>query len=305
MKKLPVYNVVVNPECELDYISLVANPAIMEMGLAFNEHSESLKFAQVEDKQIIVGPAMIPDVPLYRNIDGKEFYVVFSADAIEKLAEKFNRAAKETKINVDHSLEVPSAFIKSLWIIEDKAHDKSNMYHFDLPVGTLMVEVKVEDKEFWNKEVKGNAKFGFSVEGFFGLVNSGLEFNNNNEVKIENEMELTPEEIKMIEDLRAKAKEVKVEEEVKVEAAEVVVEEEVKTPEANTEVVVEKEAIVSEDAVMEIVQPHLDKILSALAEIKSMMDNKEVVVEEKVESAFNKVDNQLSFIAQYRAKYND
>jgi hypothetical protein len=43
------------------------------------------------------------------------------------------------------------------------------MYGFDLPVGTWFIEVKITDEEFWNKEVKENGKYGFSIEGLMGL----------------------------------------------------------------------------------------------------------------------------------------
>jgi len=77
---------------------------------------------------------------------------------------------KQYKINVDHDRVVESAFIKSAWIIEDETYDKSKKYGFSLPVGTLMLEVKVEDTNFWMNEVKDAGRSGFSVEGLFDLT---------------------------------------------------------------------------------------------------------------------------------------
>jgi hypothetical protein len=60
------------------------------------------------------------------------------------------------------------AFILEDWIVEDPVYDKSRKYGFEVPVGTYMIKVKIENKEFWNQEVKGNGKFGFSIEGLLG-----------------------------------------------------------------------------------------------------------------------------------------
>jgi hypothetical protein len=54
------------------------------------------------------------------------------------------------------------------WIVENEVYDKSRMYGFEVPVGTYMIMVKIEDTDFWLEEVKGNEKFGFSIEGLLG-----------------------------------------------------------------------------------------------------------------------------------------
>jgi hypothetical protein len=311
MEKLPIYNITLNDsdDAGLEFISLVANPAIMEMGLAFNVDLEPLRFAQVEDKQIVVGAAMIPNVPLYRNVDGFEFYVVFTPEVIEQLSEKFNKSTKKYKINVDHKTEVPSAFIKSNWIIEDAVHDKSVMYGFSYPVGTMMVEVKIEDKHFWNTEVKGNAKFGFSVEGLFGLEPTGLKFNNN-EDKNTNEMELTEKEIKMIMDARALALAEEVPasgdtEEVIVVEAEVVVEEPAAEPEVE-EVESPEEAAMDAAAVIEAMKPIIDDVLNAIAELKAEVASlKDKPADEAVIAEFKSdFEKRVDLIKNFNAKFN-
>lgn len=197
--KLPIYNIVMNEDTEgLDFVSFVSDPAIMEMGLAFNKVEPIHNFKFDKEKQVVVGPAMIADLPLYREIDGEGFYVVFKKEVIEQLVEKFNKSNKEYKINVDHQNIVEEAFIKSNWIKEDDKYDKSLMYGFEnIPVGSWFIEVKVDNKDFWEKEIKENGKFGFSVEGMFGIEYQ--EFNKKNKV---NNMELTKEEIEMIEKFR-------------------------------------------------------------------------------------------------------
>jgi hypothetical protein len=169
-EKLPLYEIVVdeNDETGINLISLVDEPAIITKGMAFNENT-LMSFKEVEDKQIIVGPALIPNMKIYRE-DEKygQYYVRFSPDTIEKMVEKFNKYGSNRKINIDHSNQMVDAFIMEDWIIEDEVYDKSRKYGFELPKGTYMIKVKIEDKDFWEREVKGNSKFGFSIEGLLG-----------------------------------------------------------------------------------------------------------------------------------------
>jgi hypothetical protein len=53
------------------------------------------------------------------------------------------------------------------WIVEDKTMDKSKVYGLDVPEGTWMVTMKVNNDEIWNDYVKENKVKGFSIEGYF------------------------------------------------------------------------------------------------------------------------------------------
>lgn len=139
-----------------------------------SKNFERVEFTVVEnDKQQIVGPAIIPDKMIYRrDPDGKEYYVTFSKEDIRLMVEQFKKNNSNTSLNLDHTKTMVDAFILESWIIEDTEHDKSRMFGFsDLPIGTFMINVKVEDKKFWNEEVKGKEKYGFSIEGFFAMLN--------------------------------------------------------------------------------------------------------------------------------------
>ena len=171
-KTIPTYYITID-EMEdggIDLISLVENPDIMIKGLAFNKEEKRFEFKYDNDKQIIAGPAIIPDLPIYRYDDELgEYYVVFTKETIEKMVDRFNQKPKQLPINLEHSSEIVPAFIKGSWIIEDGINDKSQMYGFtDLPVGTFFIEVKVTDKEYW-KKIKESDKTGFSIEGMMGL----------------------------------------------------------------------------------------------------------------------------------------
>ena len=53
------------------------------------------------------------------------------------------------------------------WIVEDEVHDKSRKFGMEVPVGTWMVSMKVEDDSVWNDYVKTGKAKGFSIEGYF------------------------------------------------------------------------------------------------------------------------------------------
>jgi hypothetical protein len=168
--KLPIYEIVVddNDETGISLISLVDEPAIIMKGMTFNDNT-IMSFKEIDDKQIIVGPALIPNMRIYRE-DEKygRYFVRFTPETIEKMVEKFNKYGSNRKINIDHSNQMVDAFIMEDWIVEDEVYDKSRKYGFEVPKGTYMIKVKIEDKDFWLKEVKGNGKFGFSIEGLLG-----------------------------------------------------------------------------------------------------------------------------------------
>lgn len=144
-----------------------------EFGFApsdFEEPNEKVeyKFATNEDKQIIAGPALIPNRKIIRKDEnGDKYYVVFSPDTIKKIVAKFNKTNNNTSINNEHTSQMVNAYLLSNWIIEDPIYDKAKYYGFNLPVGTWFVEIKVDDKQYWDEVVK-NGKQGFSVEGVMG-----------------------------------------------------------------------------------------------------------------------------------------
>jgi hypothetical protein len=53
---------------------------------------------------------------------------------------------------------------------EDPEFDKSKKYGLEVPEGTWMVSMKVDDKDVWDNYVKDNKVFGFSIEGKFANV---------------------------------------------------------------------------------------------------------------------------------------
>ena len=148
-------------------LSLVENPAIQSDWIALSDQKKVLLAEVSADKQILMGAALIPDKPIYRNMDGEEFYIYFSKDTVAKAAEMFFKKHNQNNATLEHSVKLEGMTVFESWIIEDPKMDKSAKYGLDVPVGTWMVSMKVDDDNVWKDYVKNNKIFGFSIEGQF------------------------------------------------------------------------------------------------------------------------------------------
>ena len=127
-------------------------------------------FAALDEKQMLVGPLMVPNKLIPRiDEDGNEYYVYFTEDTIKKLSYKMMKDKLIDSVNIEHDNadRVEDAFLVETWLIEDDKTDKSRKYGFDLPVGTWMGMYKIDNKKVWEDYVKSGLVKGFSVEGFF------------------------------------------------------------------------------------------------------------------------------------------
>jgi hypothetical protein len=127
-----------------------------------------LHFAD-EEKRVVVGPAMLPDISIPRRDEetGDIYYVKFSEETIKEIAMKYMKEARTNEVNTDHEVNDAGTYIFESWIVEDPKTDKANtVYGYNVPKGTWMVKMKVEDKGTWKRIKNGELK-GFSVEGSF------------------------------------------------------------------------------------------------------------------------------------------
>lgn len=150
----------------IEAISIVENPAIEEDFIALN--SQELHLAEVDkDKQILVGALLVPNKPIYRRKGNDEYYIYFSKDTIRKAAEMYLIKGNQNNSTLEHHYKLSGLSLVESWIVEDDVHDKSRKYNMDVPVGTWMGVVKVNNSEVWNDFVKTGKVKGFSIEGYF------------------------------------------------------------------------------------------------------------------------------------------
>lgn len=150
----------------IEAISVVENPAIEEDFVALNTQVIELKELNKE-KQILLGALLIPNKPIYRKSGDDEYYIYFSKETVEKASQMYLMKGNQNNSTLEHQYELSGLSLVESWIVEDEVHDKSRKYGMNVPVGTWMGSVKVNNNEVWNDYVKTGKVKGFSIEGYF------------------------------------------------------------------------------------------------------------------------------------------
>lgn len=193
---LPIYEMQIaeDDDTGVSKISMVDYPAIETNFIAL-ENRKFLRLAISQDRQMLYGPALIPDQKIYRNDSEGEYYIWYSAQTIAKTIERFAENGYNTKINLQHDKNVKDCVVSESWLIEDPNMDKAKAINEEfgkLPAGTWMVGMKINNADFWEKEIKsGNAR-GFSIEGMFrpeGYKQQKSESKQSTDIQMENKEE--------------------------------------------------------------------------------------------------------------------
>lgn len=155
-----------NDDIGVSALSLVENPAINEEWIALK--SQEVKFAQVDkEKRIIMGAALVPNRPIYRKSkEDEEYYIFFNRNTVEKASQMFFVNGNQSSSTLEHKYKLEGMTVVESWIIENKDKDKSAHYGMDLPEGTWMVSMKVNDDDIWENYIKTKKVRGFSIEAF-------------------------------------------------------------------------------------------------------------------------------------------
>ena len=161
-----------NDELEgLDAISIVDKPAVKLPFLCFSE-TEKIKFKADEDKHIITGVAILADTPIYRFDDVRgEYTITFTTDVITRLITKMSKNNLFNSVNLQHN---ENAFVDGVYLIESYQKDDKRgivpVEFADVPNGSWIVSYKVVGDELWNAIKNEGDLNGFSVQGFFDLI---------------------------------------------------------------------------------------------------------------------------------------
>lgn len=148
-------------------ISLVDCPAIEEDFIYLSKEKQEQVFLEKEDKHLIVGAVLVPDKPIYRNNGKEEFYIQFSKETIEKLAYDYLMNGRMYSVTTDHKDIADDVCLVESWI-KTSENDKSVDYGMNVPVGTWLCSMKVENEDVWGRIKSGELR-GFSIESFVNL----------------------------------------------------------------------------------------------------------------------------------------
>lgn len=153
-------------------ISVVTKPAIKSGFVALSEQTKVEFKTADEEKRLLVGPALIPDLPIYRRDDetGEEYYAFMKADTIEQLAHHYFRKMRQKNATLEHMVDVDGLCVVETWMVQDSKNDKSSALGMDYPKGTWMVAMAVDRDDIWNDFIKSGELTGFSIEGFLSSV---------------------------------------------------------------------------------------------------------------------------------------
>lgn len=166
---MKIVELILDEEQELagiEAISVVESPAIEEDFIALK--AEEIKLAEVStEKRILMGALLIPNKPIYRRSGEDEYYIFFSKDTVLKASQMYLMNGNQNNSTMEHQYELQGLSLVESWIVEDEVHDKSRKYGMNVPVGTWMGTVKVNNDEVWNDFVKTGKVKGFSIEGYF------------------------------------------------------------------------------------------------------------------------------------------
>ena len=151
--------------------SLVTDPAVEELFVAFKEEKPIIEKFADEKKHMITGVVAIPNKPIYRrDADGEEYDIVFSADAIESMSKKFMKDFRQKNVTLQHEEDADGIYMVEQWIKTDLTYDKSLSLGFsrEIPVGTWFQTYYVDSNDIWQRITSGELR-GFSLECVLGV----------------------------------------------------------------------------------------------------------------------------------------
>lgn len=179
---MELYTVLFDPKKDkgIYALSVVNNPAMESMFIALNKDEPfEVKLAEVNKEQrILMGVALIPDKPIYRNQNGKEFYITFPSETIKDAAHSFIQNQHNNNSSIEHETKLSGVSVVESWIVEDEKNDKANAFGLNAPKGSWVASMKVDNDELWNDYVKTGKIKGFSIDGLFSL--DKLQLNKDN-----------------------------------------------------------------------------------------------------------------------------
>lgn len=188
-KKIKKYKVGIDSETYA--ISLVEAPAIESdfVALAKQEEEKKQVLLEKDEKHLVVGAALIPNLDIYRYDGENEYYINFTKESIEKMSQDFMKEYRQNEITLDHEDYATEITVVESWLVVDSYKDKSNALGINVPEGTWMVAMKVNNIETWDRIKNGELK-GFSVESMISLEEFSKQKQNNMEMTNEQEMNL-------------------------------------------------------------------------------------------------------------------
>lgn len=191
MNKYPLYEALLTTDDDGIYtVSLVDAPAVESNFICFNENRKPLQFkVENEEKRLIMGVVMRADYPIYRiSPNGEEYYIKFSRETIEKLAEKMLFDNTNNNINLNHNSNdyVDDVYLREIFIKDIKKGINPKGFE-GIEDGSLFAIYKIHSDAMWERVKNGEFK-GFSIEVLVHSEEVKMSKTEQNEVELYSEI---------------------------------------------------------------------------------------------------------------------
>lgn len=176
---------IVKKENGLNILSMVENPAIDINYIKMEEEINHIKMEVLdEEKNIVIAPALVPDMLIPRVHKGIKYYISFDKETIEQSLVKMSAEQKDQNVDINHSEKlINGAIVMEKFITHPNRVTQVKNFE-NLPMGTLFFTAKVTDEKLMS-DIKAGKINGWSIDGFYDL-------------EIEEDVELTEDEIKIL-----------------------------------------------------------------------------------------------------------
>lgn len=169
---IPVYDaMILDGDSGMLKISLVDDPAVMSNFQSFDSQKKMMMYSVTdEEKRLVRGVVMRADFPIYRRDSQMgEYYIIYKADTIRQMAEKYLVENRQNNINLMHEKDSDIDGVQMVqFFIKDSAVGVSPMGFEEIADGSLFGEFHVTNDAVW-EQIKEGTYRGFSLEGIFDL----------------------------------------------------------------------------------------------------------------------------------------
>jgi len=191
---MDIYKIDETKDIEMIVNSFVSEPATEKEWLFFNRKKQVLNFYD-DEQQIVTSVVMLANTPIYRNDDGYEYKLVFTPEAIKKMAFDYFSKNNFNKISIEHDgkeIEGAAILLESYFVDNVKSVPQK---FGKIPEGSWIMSYKVVDKKIWDM-IKEKKLRGFSVEVVADLKKLNLNLSKNKNQQNEKNMKKEKEKNK-------------------------------------------------------------------------------------------------------------
>ena len=168
IEDLQLFELVVEEEDDGVFANSFVEEPAMERDFVFFNKQKEVEFQAIDtEKRLVAGPLLIPNKKIIRMDEELGMYnVFFKPETIEIIARQFMKNKYGDVVTLEHGKKTSGVYLTELWLVEQSSKDKSNLYGYTLPKGTLFGIYKVDNDKVW-EDVKAGKYKGFSIEGLF------------------------------------------------------------------------------------------------------------------------------------------